>query len=186
MSDVTRILGTYSPEDPKAAEQLLPLVYEELRRLAARKMAGERPGQTLQPTALVHEAWLKISQGSPDTWRNRRHFFAFAAEAMRRVLIDRARRRQVREKAGFAQREELEESQIELSAPAAEVLAVHEALDNLEKESREAATVVKLRYFTGMSMAECAEAMDLPLRTVERIWAFARSWLRTELGTKSD
>lgn len=185
MSDATRILNSYSPEDPKAAEQLLPLVYDELRKLAAAKMANERAGQTLQPTALVHEAWLKISKSSQESWKNRTHFFAVAAEAMRRILIDRARKRRVREKAGLAQREELNEAHIVLSAPLDEILAIHESLEGLERESTEAATLVKLRYFAGMAMPECAEAMDLPLRTVERTWTFARTWLRTELESKS-
>jgi len=184
MSDITRILSSYSPEDPKAAEELLPLVYEELRKLAATKMANERPGQTLQATALVHEAWLRVSKGSKESWKDRTHFFAVAAEAMRRILIDRARRRQVREKAGFSQKEELEDSHLVLSAPPDEIVAIHESLDELENESAEAAILVKLRYFAGMTMPECAEAMGLPLRKVERIWAFARAWLRTELKSE--
>lgn len=185
MSDLTHILDSYSPDDPKAAAELLPLVYEELRKLAAYKMANERPGQTLQPTALVHEAWIKIAKGDRGNWKNRRHFFAVAAEAMRRILIDRARRRQVRERAGFSKKEELEESKLVFAAPINEMLAVHESLESLEAESTEAATLVKLRYFTGMTMPECAEAMDVPLRTVERTWTFARSWLRTELESRS-
>jgi len=162
----------------------LPLVYKQLRRLAAAKLAREKPGQTLQATALVHEAWLKVAGAGQATWKNRAQFFAVAAEAMRRILIDRARRRKVREKAGFSQKEELEESHLVLSAPLEEVLSIHESLGALEEESTEAATLVKLRYFAGMSMPECAEAMDLPLRRVERIWTFARTWLRADLKSK--
>jgi RNA polymerase sigma factor (TIGR02999 family) len=186
MKEITQILNSCSDKDPKAAaEELLPLVYEQLRKLAASRMAGERPGQTLQATALVHEAWLKVRRGNQQTWKNRTHFFAAVAEAMRRILIDRARKRQVRERAGYAEKEELKDSQLCLSAPTDEILAVHEALDQLEQESAEAALLVKLRYFTGMTMPECAEAMDLPLRNVERIWTFARSWLRDELDSQS-
>ena len=181
MGDVTRILDRVQQGEPRAAEELLPLVYDELRRLATHKMAQEAPGQTLQPTALVHEAWLRLTE-KDYPWDNRRHFFAAAAEAMRRILIERARRRKVLEKGGFATPTECTESKVAISAPADEVLAVHEALANLAAEDATAAELVKLRYFVGLSMSEAAEVLGLPLRNTERLWTFARAWLRHEIG----
>jgi len=181
MSDVTRILDRLQQGDPTAAGELLPLVYDELRKLATSRMAREQPGQTLQPTALVHEAWLRLG-GGENHWENRRQFFAAAAEAMRRILIERARRRQVLAKGGFAEREDVTESKLVIAAPADELLAVHEALDNLAVEDPTAALLVKLRYFVGMTMPEAAEAMGVPLRAAERLWTFARAWLRRALG----
>ena len=178
MSDVTRILDRAQQGDPKAAEELLPLVYEELRQLAAAKMANEQPGQTLQPTALVHEAWLRLGGDQQPRWQNRTHFFGAAAEAMRRILIDRARKRQVRASAGLAAPEELHESRIELRVPEAELLALHEVLDQLAKVDADAARLVKLRYFVGMSMTEAVEALGISLRQGERLWTFAKAWLR--------
>ena len=182
MSEVTQILARVEQGDGKAAEELLPLVYGELRKLAAAKMAQERPGQTLQATALVHEAWLRLvgKDGQPQ-FQNRAHFFAAAAEAMRRILIERARRRKVLEKGGFRTPEECTESKLVLLAPSDELLAVHEALDSLAAEDADAATLVKLRYFVGMSMPEAAEALGIPLRSAERLWSFARAWLRDEM-----
>lgn len=182
MSDVTRILDRVQQGESKAAAELLPLVYEELRKLAARNMAHERPGHTLQPTALVHEAWVRLTE-KDCPWENRRHFFAAAAEAMRRILIERARRRKVLAKGGFAEPTEWTESKVAVSAPADEVLAVHEALTGLAAEDAVAAELVKLRYFVGLSMPEAAEALGLPLRSAERLWTFARAWLRHEIGT---
>jgi RNA polymerase sigma factor (TIGR02999 family) len=178
MSDVTQILDRAQQGDPQAAEELLPLVYEELRKLAARRLANERPGQTLQATALVHEAWLRLAGGAEARFANRAHFFAAAAEAMRRILIERARRRSVAEKGGFAEREDLSESKIVFAVDPAELMAVHEALNQLAEEDAAAAVLVKLRYFVGMSMPEAAEAMGLPLRSAERLWTFARASLR--------
>jgi len=152
-----------------------------LRRLAAAKMAREAPGQTLQPTALVHEAWLRLIDGQAQHWQNRAHFFAAAAEAMRRILVERARRRKVLARGGFAHQTELTESALLAPAPDDELLAVHQALDKLEAEDARAAELVKLRYFAGLSMPEAAEALDLPLRSAERIWTFARAWLRHAL-----
>jgi RNA polymerase sigma factor (TIGR02999 family) len=164
--------------DPKPADELLPLVYTELRNLAAARMARELPGQTLQPTALVHEAWLRLVGNKGSEFSNRAHFFAAAAEAMRRILIERARRRRVLEKGGYAEKEDLTESKIVSTVPTEELLALNEGLDELAAEDPSAAELVKLRYFVGMTMAEAAEAMELPLRTAERLWTFARAWLR--------
>jgi len=181
MSDVTRILDRVQQGEAKAAEELLPLVYEELRRLAAHKMAGEARGQTLQPTALVHEAWLRLGADAQPTWQNRAHFFGAAAEAMRRILIDRARKHAVRQASGLAAPEELHESRIEIQAPTDELLAVHEALDGLAAVDATAAELVKLRYFVGMTLSEAAEALGLSLRSAERLWTFSRAWLHDAL-----
>jgi RNA polymerase sigma factor (TIGR02999 family) len=185
MSDVTRILESMEAGDPEAAASLLPLVYDELRRLAAAKMAREAPGQTLQATALVHEAWLKLAASERQDWRGRAHFFGAAAEAMRRILIDQARRKASGKHGGGREREDLDESRIEITAPPAEVLAVHEALDALEAEDRAAAEVVKLRYFAGMSVPEVAGALGMSPRTVDRHWAFARAWLKRAIEDES-
>jgi RNA polymerase sigma factor (TIGR02999 family) len=178
VSEVTRILELVEAGDPKAAEELLPLVYEELRRIAAVRLARELPGQTLQATALVHEAWLRLGADQQPRWQSRAHFFGAAGEAMRRILIDRARKRQVRAASGLAAPEELHESQLALQVPDAELLALHEVLDRLERVDAEAARLVKVRYFVGMSMAEAVEALGIPLRQGERLWTFAKSWLR--------
>lgn len=182
MNDITRVLDRLQPGESRAAEELLPLVYEELRKMAAQKMARESPGHTLQATALVHEAWLRLGGDQQPRWENRAHFFGAAAEAMRRILVDRARRRRVRAASGLASPEELQESRIEIRVPEAELLAVHEVLDQLAKVDPGAARMVKLRYFVGMSMAESAEALGLPLRQGERLWTFAKAWLRDALG----
>jgi RNA polymerase sigma factor (TIGR02999 family) len=178
MSDLTRILDSIEEGNQNAADQLLPLVYEELRKLAAAKVAQEAPGQTLQATALVHEAWLKLAGSEHQQWRGRAHFFGAAAEAMRRILIDKARSKAAQKRGGAHAREEFEESKIELCAPSAEILAVHEALSELEAEDRMAAEVVKLRYFVGMTIPEIAEALEIAPRTADRYWAFARAWLK--------
>ena len=182
MSSVAPLLERAQQGDPKAAAELLPLVYNELRKLAAAKMAREVRAQTLQPTALVHEAWLRLVGSKSSEFGNRAHFFAAAAEAMRRILIERARRRRVLEKGGFAEKEDLSESKIVSTAPIDELLAVHEALDQLAAEDAAAADLVKLRYFVGMTMPEAADAMGLPLRSAERLWTFSRAWLRNSLG----
>ena len=178
MSDMTRILQSIEQGDPNAAEQLLPLVYGELRKLAAARMAQESPGQTLQATALVHEAWLKLAGSDRQQWRGRAHFFGAAAEAMRRILIDKARRKASQKRGGDQPPEELHESRIELRAPSAEILAVHDALDALAAEDSMAAEVVNLRYFVGMTIPEIADALGLAPRTADRYWAFARAWLK--------
>lgn len=182
LSELTRILQSAADGNAKAAGELLPLVYAELQQLAAAKMARERPGQTLQPTALVHEAWLRLTAGEGQRWENRRHFFAVAAETMRRILIDRARRRRTREQAGFGEPDPDWESRLVAVAPTDELLAVHEALEGLAAQEPLAAELVKLRFFVGLTMEEAAEVLGLALRKTERLWAFARAWLRTELG----
>ncbi|MDA1275181.1 MAG: ECF-type sigma factor [Verrucomicrobia bacterium] len=179
--DVTHLLSAIDCGDPKAAEELLPLVYEELRRLAAHKMATERPGQTLQATALVHEAWLRLGRDGDRQWPGRNYFFAAAGEAMRRILIERARRKINARKAGLDQREELAESKIVVQTPADELMAVHEALGELEKEDAQVAELVKLRYFVGMTMPQAAEAMRLPLRSAERLWSFGKVFLKSRM-----
>ena len=187
MSDVTRILQSIEHGDPNAAEQLLPLVYGELRKLAAARMAQEAPGQTLQATALVHEAWLKLAGSDRQQWRGRAHFFGAAAEAMRRILIDKARCKASQKRGGDQPPEEFHESRIELRAPSAEILAVHDALDALAAEDRMAAEVVKLRYFVGMTIPEIADALGLAPRTADRHWAFARAWLKRAIeGERRD
>ena len=177
-TEVTQILDRVQQGDRKAAEELLPLVYEELRKLAIARMAHEHPGQTLQPTALVHEAWLRLGGDEQPRWQNRAHFFGAAAEAMRRILIDRARKRQLRVSSGLAAPEELHESRLQLRVPEGELLALHEVLDQLEKVDADAGRLVKLRYFVGMSMAEAVEALEISQRQGERLWTFAKAWLR--------
>jgi RNA polymerase sigma factor (TIGR02999 family) len=181
MSEVTRILKSMQQGDAKAAEELLPLVYDELRRLAAHKMAGEAPGHTLQATALVHEAWLRLVGSSRQTWQSRAHFFAAAAEAMRRILVEHARRKQSLKRGGGVHHEELDESALVLAAPPDELLAVHEALDKLALHDASAAQLVKLRYFVGMTMEEAASALGLAKRTAENLWTYARVWLHREI-----
>jgi RNA polymerase sigma factor (TIGR02999 family) len=177
---VARILEKINAGDEQAAEKLLPLMYRELRRLAAAKMAHEPPGQTLQPTALVHEAWLRLSQEASSTWRNREQFYAMAAEVMRRILVDRARRRRSRKHGGDLHRVELDAlDAIQLPTPTEDalVLDVHEALENLAVEDPEKAQVVKLRFFAGLENGEIASLLGVSEKTVQRHWAFAKAWL---------
>ena len=183
VSEVTQILNAIEKGDPKAAEELLPLVYEELRKLAVVRMANERPGQTLQPTALVHEAWLKIAGDGNDHFANRRHFFKAAATAMQQILIDIARRKQRLKHGANQVGDELHESRIAMSVPSEELLAVNEALATLALEDPQAAEVVRMRYFVGMTVPEIATALDLAPRTVDRHWAFARAWLKRTIRT---
>ena len=178
MSDVTQLLNAIEAGEPKAADQLLPLVYEELRKLAVVRMTNEKAGQTLQPTALVHEAWLKIAGDGNEHFANRRHFFKAAATAMQHILIDNARRK-LRLKRGANQiGDELHESRIAVTAPSEELLAVNDALAVLAVEDPQAAEVVQMRYFVGMTIPEIADALGLSARTVDRHWAFARAWLK--------
>jgi RNA polymerase sigma factor (TIGR02999 family) len=185
MSDVTQLLNAIEAGEPKAADQLLPLVYKELRRLAVARMANEKAGQTLQPTALVHEAWLKIA--GDGHFANRRHFFKAAATAMQQILIDNARRKQRLKHGANQAGDELHESRIAMTVPSEELLAVNDALAALALEDPQAAQVVQLRYFVGMTVPEIADALGLSSRTVDRHWAFARAWLkRTIRGSLSN
>ncbi len=186
LSDITRILESIEHGDPKAADELLPLVYEELRKLAASKMAREAPNQTLQPTALVHEAWSRlVGDGNPQ-FANRAHFFSAAAEAMRRILIDTARRKRALRHGGGRQRVDLG-GILELAAPADddELLGVNDALDKLALQNKVEAELVKLRYFVGMTLEEAAVVLDISARTADNYWAYARAWLFREM-TKSN
>ena len=203
MSDVTGILASIESGDHRAAEQLLPLVYSELRKLAAMQLAREKPGQTLQATALVHEAWLRLVGGgksevrdqksdegnstsdlrplTSDRWDGRGHFYAAAAEAMRRILVEAARRRQSQKRGGNLVRHDVEELDVPLQQPAEEVLAVHEALAKLAETNSRAAELVKLRYFAGFTMKEVAEILEIAPRTADDLWSYSRAWLAAEM-----
>ena len=182
MSDVTRILEAVQQGDPIAPEQLLPLVYEELRHLAAHKMAQQPAGQTLQATALVHDAWLKLVGSGKQNWESRRHFFSAAAEAMRHILIDRARKRLALRHGGGQERLDIDEFEVAGPVEQETILALNEALDELEKTDRAKADVVKLRFFVGLSERETAEVLGLSERTIERYWAYAQAWLFDRLA----
>jgi len=181
LSDVTRILESIEHGDPKAAEELLPLVYGELRKLAAAKMAREAPNQTLQPTALVHEAWLRLVGNSNPAFGGRAHFFAAAAEAMRRILIEKARRKRAVRHGGEQQRINLEEMEIAAPMDDDQLLAVNEALDKLAARNHAEAELVKLRYFVGMTLEEAAEVLGISARTADNYWSHARVWLFHEI-----
>jgi RNA polymerase sigma factor (TIGR02999 family) len=183
MADVTRILDAIEQGDAHAAEQLLPLVYDELRKLAAEKMAQEKPGQTLQATGLVHEAYLRLMDADKARhWNGRGHFFAAAAEAMRHILVDRARRKRRRKRGGDRGRVPFDEANLAAAEDAEEVLAVHEALAGLTAADAQSAELVKLRCFAGLSIPEAAEALNLSPRSADRLWAYARAWLRRAIG----
>lgn len=185
MNDVTRILSQIESGDPTACEQLLPLVYDELRTLARAKLVREGSGQTLQPTALVHEAYLRLTGGEQDAgWENRRHFLAAAAEAMRRILVERARRRATIRHGGEFRRLHLHDDMIADERRAAELLALDEALTELECHDPQAAQVVKLRYFVGLSHQEAADAMKITRRVADRLWLVAKAWLFKQLEEK--
>ena len=182
MSEVTRILSAIERGDPRAANQLLPLVYEELRRLAAQRLAQEKPGQTLQATALVHEAYLRlVDVAQAQEWSSRGHFFAAAAEAMRRILVEQARRKSRHKHGGGLQRVPLDEVHPADRDDAAQLLAIHEALDKLAAEDPEAAQLVQLRYFAGLSVEQAAETMGLPRSTAYIHWSYAKASLRVLL-----
>ena len=183
VSEVTRILNSISAGDPDASDKLLPIVYDELRRLAAHKLAAEVPGQTLQPTDLVHEAYLRLVGQEDSRWENRGHFFAAAAEAMRRILVDRARRKGRIRHGGGRQRVDLEKIKLAVDAPAEELLALHEALSKLEREDADKANLVKLRFFAGLTSQQAAQALGISKATADRYWAFARAWLFHEIVT---
>lgn len=183
MSDVTHLLTAIEDGNPRAAEELLPMVYDELRQLAAARLARERSDQTLQPTALVHEAYLRLVQGpSGQTWSSRRHFFAAAAEAMRRILVESARRRRAAKRGGQNQRVPFDELAFPVEKPPDEVLEVDEALKRLAEIHPERAELVRLRYFAGMTEAETAEMMGISRSQVERSWTYTRAWLLREIA----
>ena len=182
MPDVTQILCAIGQGDPHAAGQLLPLVYDELRRLAAHKLAHEAPGQTLQPTALVHEAYLRlVGNGQEQSWEHRGHFFAACAEAMRRILVNHARRRGAQKRGGKAQRVEWDDQLAVVGTPDDDVLALDEALHELEQHDAQTAKLVKLRHFSGLSHQQAAEALGITRRVADRLWAVAKAWLYQRL-----
>ena len=187
--DVTHILQAVEAGDPRAAEQLLPLVYDELRKLAATRLIQEKPGQTLQPTALVHEAYLRLVAGGHASaprgqiWESRGHFFAAAAEAMRRILIENARRKRRQKRGGALRRVELDPAQLSYVSPAEDLLDLNDAVDALGVEDPQAAQFIKLRYFAGLSIEEAAEMVGLSRSAACEHWAYARAWLRRRLRT---
>jgi RNA polymerase sigma factor (TIGR02999 family) len=182
MKDNTSILSAIDQGDAQGAEQLLPLVYDELRKLAARRLAQEKPGQTLQATALVHEAYLRLVGEHDPGWSSRGHFFAAAAEAMRRILVEHARRKKRLRHGGAIRRLDLDEVDLAGAAPSEDLLALDEALEQLAKKDAIAAQLVKLRYFAGLTMEEAAAALGVPLRTAERNWTYARTWLHRAIS----
>jgi RNA polymerase sigma factor (TIGR02999 family) len=187
MSEVTRILAALDAGDAHVASKLLPLVYEELRNLAAAQMTRETPGQTLQPTALVHEAYIRLV-GSDDQprWRGRTHFFSAAAESMRRILIDAARRRHAAKRGGGNNRADIDPDHLASSGASDELLALDEALERLAKHAPQKAELVKLRYFAGCTLDEAAELLGISPREADRAWAYAKTWLKVEIGTDRD
>jgi RNA polymerase sigma factor (TIGR02999 family) len=187
MSDVTRMLTAIERGDPQAAEQLLPLVYQELRRLAAQRLAREAPGQTLQATALVHEAYLRLVGADDPGWENRGHFFAAAAEAMRRILVENARRKAALKAGGGRQRLDLAEVAPAIEGTSLDLLALDEALAALEVRDPRKAELIKLRYFAGLTVEQAAAALGISVSTADNDWAYARSWLRLAmLGDEAD
>jgi RNA polymerase sigma factor (TIGR02999 family) len=187
MNEVTRILSAIEQGDPSAASQLLPLVYEELRQLAAQKLGHETPGQTLQPTALVHEAYLRlIGEKEAQHWDSRGHFFAACAEAMRRILVESARRKKRARHGGDLQRVELHEEEVPVRPPPDEIVRLDEALTRLTEEDPETARVVQLHFFAGLSIEQAAEVLGVSRATAYRQWAYARAWLRCAIGGEGD
>jgi RNA polymerase sigma factor (TIGR02999 family) len=183
MADVTQILQAVEAGDPKATDQLLPLVYDELRKLAAARLAEERPGQTLQPTALVHEAYLRlVDVERAQNWNSRGHFFAAAAEAMRRILVDHARRKQSKKRGGDRRRLDLDQVAVATSERSDDVLDIDAALSGLADIDPQAAELVKLRYFAGLSIPQAAAALGISPRGADFLWAYARAWLLRSLG----
>jgi len=184
MSDVTRILAAIEQGDVRAADKLLPLVYQELRQLAAQRLSKESPGQTLQATALVHEAYLRLVGSEEQNWSGRSHFFAAAAEAMRRILIDIARRKQSLKYGGDRKRVALDEAMVsdDKAMPADDMIALDEALQKLSKKDKVKADLVKLRYFAGLTIEQTAEILGISATTAKRYWAYARAWLLREIG----
>ena len=181
MTDVTRILNAIERGDAKATDELLPLVYEELRLLAARKLSHEPPGQTLQATALVHEAYIRLLGNEPQSWDSRGHFFIAAAEAMRRILVDNARRKQRRKHGGDRQRVGLEDADLAIEGPSDDVVALDEALAKLAAEDRTKADLVKLRCFAGLTLEQAGEILNISRASACRYWSYAREWLFHEI-----
>jgi RNA polymerase sigma factor (TIGR02999 family) len=181
MSDVTRILDAIEGGDGKATEELLPLVYEELRLLAAQKLSHESPGQTLQATALVHEAYVRLVGGDGQSWNNRGHFFAAAAEAMRRILVENARRKHSAKHGGGFERVDMTAADAMIAPSDDDLLALDETLSQLSREDANLAAVVKLRYFAGLTLGQIAEVLGVTRRTVDRRWALGRAWLYREM-----
>jgi RNA polymerase sigma factor (TIGR02999 family) len=187
MSDVTRILGQIEQGDLHAAEQLLPLVYNELRQLAAQTLAAEKPGQTLQPTALVHEAYLRLVGANPEqAWNSKGHFFAAAAEAMRRILLEQARHKKSAKGGGQHHRVAISEEQLAAPSPNEDLIALDEALSKLAEQDRRKAELVKLRFFAGLTIREAAAALGVAESTADADWAYAKAWLRLQLTDASD
>src|SRR5262245_35795048 len=184
MSDVTVLLHSVEQGDSKAADELITIVYDELRRLAAAKMAQQAPGQTLQPTALVHEAWIRLVGATNQTFKNSNHFFSAAAEAMRHILIDRARRKKAARHGGGLDRAEFDEIRLAAPSPDDELLAVHEALETFRSRYPIQAELVKLRYFVGMTNEEISEVLGISLFTVNKYWSFSRAWLFKQIQGK--
>lgn len=182
MTDVTRILNAIEQGDARAADELLPLIYEELRLLAAQKMSRERPGQTLQATALVHEAYIRLVGAENRDWKGRTHFFAAAAEAMRRILIENARRKGRLKHGGGRQKAELHPADLAIEGPSDDLIALDEALTKLSKEDQIVADLVKMRYFAGLTLEQSAEILGIARRTADRYWAYARAWLHKEIA----
>lgn len=185
MSEATRLLNAIESGNAMAADRLLPLVYEELRRLAARKMSGEAPGQTLQPTVLVHEAWLRLVGRDDPKFKGRAHFFAAAAEAMRQILIDRARRKRSLKRGGGAPNVNLEQVDVAARADDETLLLIDEALEKLAREDARAAELVKLRFFAGLTNEEAARALGISERSAKRYWTFARAWLYRQISAST-
>lgn len=185
MSEVTRILNAIEQGDAQAADKLLPLVYDELRRLAARKMSQEPPGQTLQATALVHEAYIRLVGSEARHWNSRMHFFYAAAEAMRRILIDNARRKQRLKRGGGQQKFDLEDAEIAIEEPSEDLIALDEALAKLARADKVKADLVKLRYFAGLTLEQAASVLGLSKTTAKRHWTYARAWLYRQIAASS-
>jgi RNA polymerase sigma factor (TIGR02999 family) len=182
MSDVTRILNAIEQGNARAADELLPVVYEELRLLASQKMSRERPGQTLQPTALVHEAYIRLVGAEAVNWKGHTHFFAAAAEAMRRILIENARRKKRLRHGGGRHRVEMQDADLAIEVPADELIALDEALAKFAEEEPAVAELVKIRYFAGLTLEQAAEILGIARRTADRHWAYARAWLHREIA----
>ena len=181
MSYVTRILVAIEKGNARAAEELLPVVYEQLRLLAAQKLSQERPGQTLQATALVHEAYIRLVGAEARTWSGRGHFFAAAAEAMRRILIEKARRKKSLKRGGDHQRVDFDDAEFAIAEPSTDIIALDEALSKLAKEDPAVVELVKLRFFAGLSLGQAAQILGIARRTADRHWAYARAWLHREI-----